>query len=169
MNHLMIRGADMGDAVNAFIARAAQWLTLFMVLVQFCVVILRYVFGIGSIQMQESIIYMHGVLFMMAAAATLRQNQHVRVDIFYAQFSPPQQNRINLLGHLLFLLPFAGLVAYASYDYVAISWAVKEGSRETSGIQAIYLLKTVIMIFAAQLSLQAISGVLRILSGDKRD
>lgn len=149
------------DRLNRRIGRSAAWLALAMVLVQFAVVVMRYVFGIGSIMMQEAIIYMHGVLFMMAAADTLLQDQHVRVDIFYATAAPRTKALINLLGCALLVVPFCILLAYYAYDYVAISWSVREGSRETSGIQGIYLLKSVILVFAAQLVLQAVSGILK--------
>ncbi|MGB0313915.1 MAG: TRAP transporter small permease subunit [Parvibaculales bacterium] len=149
------------DTVNHAIGRSAAWLALLMVLVQFSVVVLRYVFGIGSIMMQEAIVYMHGVLFMMAAADTLLQDEHVRVDIFYARASAQRKALINLLGSAFFILPFCILIAYVSYDYVSMSWSVREGSRETSGIQGIFLLKTVILLFAAQLALQAISSILK--------
>lgn len=148
------------DRLNHAIGRSAAWLALAMVLVQFAVVVLRYVFGIGSIMMQEAIVYMHGVLFMMAAADTLLQDKHVRVDIFYAPASARRKALINLLGCTFFVLPFCILIAYVSYDYVSMSWSVREGSRETSGIQGVYLLKSVILLFAAQLSLQAVSGIL---------
>jgi TRAP-type mannitol/chloroaromatic compound transport system permease small subunit len=148
------------DRLNHAIGRSAAWLALSMVLVQFVVVVLRYVFGIGSIMMQEAIVYMHGVLFMVAAADTLLQDEHVRVDIFYARASARRKAFINLLGCAFFVLPFCILIAYVSYDYVAMSWSVREGSRETSGIQGVYLLKSVILLFAAQLSLQALSGIL---------
>lgn len=149
------------DRLNRRIGRSAAWLALAMVLVQFAVVVMRYVFGIGSIMMQEAIIYMHGVLFMMAAADTLLQDEHVRVDIFYATAAPRTKALINLLGCTLLVVPFCILLAYYAYDYVAISWSVREGSRETSGIQGIYLLKSVILVFAAQLVLQAVSGILK--------
>ncbi|MCH1542635.1 MAG: TRAP transporter small permease subunit [Alphaproteobacteria bacterium] len=148
------------NRLNHAIGRSAAWLALAMVLVQFAVVVLRYVFGIGSIMMQEAIVYMHGVLFMMAAADTLLQDEHVRVDIFYARASERRKALINLLGCTFFVLPFCILIAHVSYDYVSMSWSVREGSRETSGIQGVYLLKSVILLFAAQLSLQAISGIL---------
>ena len=149
------------DKVNHAIGRSAAWLALLMVLVQFSGVVLRYVFGIGSIMMQEAIVYMHGVLFMMAAADTLLQDEHVRVDIFYARASTRRKALINLLGSAFFILPFCIFIAYVSYDYVAMSWSVREGSRETSGIQGVFLLKTVILLFAAQLALQAISSILK--------
>lgn len=155
------RLAEWIDWLNHLVGRSAAWLALAMVLVQFTVVVMRYVFGIGSIMMQEAIVYMHGVLFMMAAADTLLQDEHVRVDIFYARASQQRKALIDLLGCLLLVLPFSILITYVSIDYITMSWSVREGSRETSGIPAIYLLKTVIMVFAAQLALQALSGIIK--------
>ena len=149
------------DRLNHAIGRSAAWLALAMVLVQFAVVVLRYVFGIGSIMLQEAIVYMHGVLFMMAAADTLLQDEHVRVDIFYARAAARRKALVNLLGCAFFILPFCGLIAFVSLDYVSMAWSVREGSRETSGIQGVYLLKTIILVFAAQLALQALSGILK--------
>ena len=149
------------DGLNHRIGRAAAWLALAMVLVQFTVVVMRYVFGVGSIMMQEAIIYMHGVLFMMAAADTLLQDEHVRVDIFYARASVARKALVNLLGCALLVLPFCILLFSVSLDYVSISWSVREGSRETSGIQGIYLLKSVILVFAVQMGLQAVSGLIK--------
>ncbi len=145
------------NMINASIGRIALWLSVIMVLVQFSVVVLRYVFGIGAIQLQEAVIYMHALLFMMGAAETLRNDEHVRVDIFYANAAPVRQAYIDFAGAVFFIIPFALLLLYVSYDYVALAWRVQEGSRETSGIQAIYLLKSVILLFALQLILQAIA------------
>ena len=92
-----------------------------MVLVQFFVVVMRYVFGTGSIQFQEIILYMHGILFMVAAAGTLLTNDHVRVDIIYSNLSPRKQAAVELIGCILFLLPFCGLVLYTSWNYVGQS------------------------------------------------
>ena len=91
-----------------------------MVLVQFTVVVMRYVFGINSIMMQEAIVYMHGVLFMMAAADTLLQDEHVRVDIFYARAGAGLRALVNLLGCMLLFSPCILLFA-VSLDYVSIS------------------------------------------------
>ncbi|MBT5157784.1 MAG: TRAP transporter small permease subunit [Rhodobiaceae bacterium] len=149
------------DTLNHKIGRTAAWLALAMVLVQFSVVVLRYVFGIGSILLQESILYMHGVLFMMAAADTFLQDAHVRVDIFYAQASQKRKALIDMLGCLCLILPFCILLFAVSLDYVSLSWSVREGSRETSGIQGVYLLKSVILVFAVQMGLQALSGIFK--------
>ena len=149
------------DLVNHIIGRGAMWLSVAMVLVQFIVVVMRYVFGIGSILMQEAIIYMHAVLFMMAAADTLLAEAHVRVDIFYARLPAARKALIDLFGNALLVLPFCVLLFFVSIDYVRLSWSVLEGSRETSGIQAVFLLKSVILIFAVQLALQSVSGIIK--------
>lgn len=143
--------------LNLALGETAKWLTLAMVVVQFFIVMLRYVFGIGSIQMQEAIIYMHGILFLMAAAATWSADAHVRVDIIYADLTPPQKSMVNKFGTVFFVIPLAVLILAVSYDYVAMSWSVREGSRETSGIKGIFLLKTMILVFAGQLIAQALA------------
>ena len=149
------------DRVNYIIGRGAMWLSVAMVLVQFIVVVMRYAFGIGSILMQEAIVYMHAVLFMMAAADTLLAEAHVRVDIFYARLPAARKALIDLFGNALLVLPFCVLLFLASIDYVRLSWSVLEGSRETSGIPAVFLLKSVILVFAVQLALQAVSGIIK--------
>lgn len=145
------------DGLNKQILSLASWLCLFMVLVQFFVVVMRYVFGTGSIQFQEIILYMHGILFMIAAGGTLLTNDHVRVDIIYNNLSPRKQATIELIGCILFLLPFCGLVLYTSWNYVGQSWQIMEGSREPGGLQGVYLLKSFIPLFAILLGLQGIS------------
>ena len=149
------------DRVNLIIGRSAIWLSIAMVLVQFIVVVMRYAFGIGSILMQEAIVYMHAVLFMMAAADTLLAEAHVRVDIFYARLPAARKALIDLFGNALLVLPFCVLLFLVSIDYVRLSWSVLEGSRETSGIPAVFLLKSVILVFAVQLALQAVSGMIK--------
>ena len=128
-----------------------------MILVQFAVVVMRYAFGIGSIFMQESIVYMHGFMFMIGAGFTLLNDGHVRIDIFYGDATPRTKAWVNLIGSIVFLIPFCLIVFYVSYPYVANAWAVHEGSIETSGIQGVYLLKTTILIFAVLVLLQGIS------------
>lgn len=161
MPSLLTHLARLIDRVNHTIGNSVAWLCVLMVLVQFLIVGMRYVFGIGSIMLQESVLYMHGALFMLAAADTLLQNEHVRVDIFYARASATRKALIDLLGCAFLVLPVCLLLFYVSWDYVAISWSVLEGSRETSGIQGVFLLKTVILIFAAQLALQAVSTIIK--------
>jgi TRAP-type mannitol/chloroaromatic compound transport system permease small subunit len=128
-----------------------------MVLLQFLVVGMRYIFGIGSVFLQETVVYMHGTLFMVGAAYTLLHNGHVRVDILYREASPRRKAWVDLLGVLFFLMPVTILVWIVSEPYVSQSWAIREGSKETSGIQGIFLLKTMILVFATLLPLQGLA------------
>jgi TRAP-type mannitol/chloroaromatic compound transport system permease small subunit len=145
------------DALCVRVGHAVAWLSLAMVVVTFAVVILRYGFNIGWIAMQESVTWMHAMIFLAGAAYTLQQDGHVRVDIFYDDFRARGKAWVNLLGTLLLLLPTCGFIFYTSWDYVATSWALQEGSRETGGIPAIYLLKSFILLMAALLILQGLA------------
>ncbi|MGH6948539.1 MAG: TRAP transporter small permease subunit [Kiloniellales bacterium] len=152
------------EAIGAFnerLGRLTAWLALFMVLIQFVVVLMRYVFGVGSIAMQESIVYMHGVLFMVGAGYTLLHDGHVRVDIFYREAHPRTKAIIDLLGSLFLLLPVVALIWIYSLPYVTRAWSVLEGSKETSGIQGVYLLKTVVLAFCVLVALQGIALAIR--------
>lgn len=150
--------AETIDWLNERIGRTIAWLTLIMVLLQFVVVILRYVFGIGSVMMQEAIVYMHATIFLAGASYTLLHNGHVRCDIFYSAASPRKRAIIDLIGVVIFLLPMCIMIFVVSWPYVINAWAVLEGSPEGRlGIPAVFLLKTVILVFAALLGLQAVS------------
>lgn len=148
------------DRFNQKIGCFIAYLALGIVLVQFLVVIMRYVFGIGSIFIQESIIYQHALLIMLGAAFTLLVDGHVRLDLFYRDLSKRNKALINIVGVLFFLLPTCVIIWMTSLPYVLQSWRVFEGSRETSGLPIVYLLKTSILIFSLLLLLQGISLIL---------
>lgn len=135
--------------------RGAMWFVLVMALVQFLVVILRYVFGLSFIWMQESITYMHGAVFLLAAGYALMTDDHVRVDIFYRGASARIKAWINLYGTYLLLAPVCLLLLWAASPYIYASWAATEGSNESSGVQLLFLLKSFIPTF----------GVLMLLAG----
>jgi TRAP-type mannitol/chloroaromatic compound transport system permease small subunit len=145
------------DAVNDVIGRAVAWLSLGMVLVQFTVVVMRYVFGLGSLYMQHSILFMHAIVFLVAAGYALKDDEHVRIDIFYAKGSPRQKAMVDLAGTLLFLLPFCCLVWITAWPYVLASWRTYEGSLEVKGLPGVFLLKTFILVYVALLALQGVS------------
>jgi TRAP-type mannitol/chloroaromatic compound transport system permease small subunit len=157
----MNRTIQLIDLLNDIIGRGIAWLTVAMVLVTFLVVVLRYVFSIGWIGMQESVVYFHGLVFMLGAAYTLKQNGHVRVDIFYEKMQPKARAWVDLLGALLLLIPFCVFVVYVSWNYVALSWSLLEGSREAGGLPGVFLLKTLIPVMAILVMLQGISQALR--------
>lgn len=159
------------DKIEAFIdwsGRTVSWLTLLMVIVTFIVVVLRYIFDIGWIGLQESITYLHAMVFLIGAAWAMQQQAHVRVDIFYSRFSAKTRAWIDLLGSLVFLLPVTMFVAWISWEYISDSWAVLEGSREAGGLPAVFLLKSLILVLALMLTLQALVQIYRSLQLIKR-
>ncbi len=160
----LVKFADWIDAFSNRTGRIVAWAALIMVLVQFTVVMMRYVFGLSNVWMQESILYLHGILFMLAAGYTLYCDGHVRVDIFYREASPRYKATVDLIGTILFLWPVCILILYVSWPYVTSSWSVFEGSRETSGIPAVFLLKTIIPVFAGFVILQGFSTAIRSLT-----
>jgi len=149
------------DRLTATVGRAVTWCLLAMVLVQVTVVLMRYVFCVGSIWLAEAIVYAHATLFMAAAAWVLQRGGHVRVDIFYAAASPRRRAIVDLVGALLLLMPFVAVLAWLSLPYVARSWAILERSRETSGLPLVFLLKTLIPLFSALLALQGLAQAAR--------
>ena len=149
------------DAVNARFGQACAWLTLFLVLGTAVVVVLRYGFGIGATALQEAVLYAHALVFMGAAAWVLQRNGHVRVDIFYQRFTPRYQALVEVLGTLLFLLPVCLFLGWASWDYVANSWATLEGSSESGGLKFVYLQKSIILVLVICLILQGLSEIIK--------
>ena len=141
--------------------RLLAWLVLAMALLTSVIVIQRYGFNIGSIAAQEAVVYMHGCLFMLGAAYTLKTESHVRVDIFYRNFSPRTRAWVNSLGSIVFLLPLCVFIGFASWNYVSESWLVRETSPEPGGIPAVFLLKSLIPLMAVNLFLQGLAETLR--------
>jgi TRAP-type mannitol/chloroaromatic compound transport system permease small subunit len=137
--------------------RAVAWLTLLMTLLTFAIVLLRYGFSLGWIWLQESVTYLHALVFMVAAAWAFQTDDHVRVDIFYRERSERYRAWVNLAGTLLFLVPFSVFLLYIAWDYVAASWAMRETSREPGGLPLVWLLKGLLLVLPAMLLLQAAS------------
>ena len=156
--------ADRIDRLTAAIGRAVAWLALAVVLLEFALVVARYLFALGSIWLTETLIYAHATLFMLAAAWTLRAGGHVRVDVFYAEASPRTKATIDLVGSLLLLLPFAAVLTWLSVPYAARSWAILERSQEVSGLPLVFALKTLIPLFALLMALQGIAQAIRALT-----
>ena len=138
---------------------AAAWLLVLMVAIQSLIVILRYGFEIGSIALQESVTYLHAACFMLGIAYTVKINGHVRVDIFYRQFSLQKKAAVNLFGAVVFLLPLCVFIFFTSFEYVLQAWQFKEHSSDTGGLPIVYLLKTLIPLLATGLLLQSISEI----------
>jgi TRAP-type mannitol/chloroaromatic compound transport system permease small subunit len=155
----ILRGLiGLGDLAIAA-SRPTRWLALGMVGLTLSIVLLRYALGDGSVFIQESVMYMHGVLFMLAIPMGVADNTHVRVDIFYSRLSIAQKSLVNVVGHFLFLLPVAGFIFFISFDYVANSWQIAETSSEVGGIPGVFLLKTLIPLTAAALFIQGLAAI----------
>lgn len=156
------------DAFTDFTGRTIAWLTVIMVALVVTVVITRYFLTVGSIALQESVTYLHCMIFMLGLGYTLQHDGHVRVDIFYRGFSPRFKAIVNLIGGLIFLIPFCLLIFFTSWDYVLASWVIRETSAENNGLPFIYLLKTLMLLMPATLVLQGIAEIIRsglVLSG----
>jgi len=158
---LALRLADRIDRLNTQIGRAAAWLMLVVVLLQFALVVARYLFGLGSLWLSETVIYAHATLFLLAGAWTLSVGAHVRVDIFYADASLRAKAVIDLIGAVLLLLPFALVLLWLSWPYVERSWAILEHSQEASGLPLVFVLKTLIPLFAVLMALQGLAQAIR--------
>jgi TRAP-type mannitol/chloroaromatic compound transport system permease small subunit len=152
------------EAIAEFTGRLVAWATLLMVLVTFAVVLLRYAFNTGWIAMQESITYLHALVFMLGAAYTLEHDGHVRVDIFYQKFDERGRAWVNLLGTALLLYPLMIFILWISWDYVSESWKVAEGSREAGGLPGVFLLKTLLLLMPGAVMLQGLALMLRSLA-----
>ncbi len=145
------------DGLNEWLGRALAWLSLGMVIVTFAVVVLRYGFHQGWIAVQESVIYMHALLFMLGSAYTLKHDAHVRVDIFYRRLGPKARAWVDFLGTWLLLIPTCGFILWSGWDYVQTSWSIREVSREAGGLPAVFILKSAMLGFALTLLLQGIA------------
>lgn len=155
------RSLGLIERINRTVGHLIAWLVLLMVLTQFTVVILRYVFSIGSIQLQESIWYLHGTFFMLGIGYTLLKDQHVRLDVFYRDASEKRKALINLFGSVLLLIPLCIVVGWLSWPFIETSWAIRETSMEVSGLPFLFLFKTIIFVFCVLLGLQGLALVIK--------
>ena len=152
------------NAVESFTeitGRLIAWLTMLMVALVVLVVVTRYFLEVGSIALQESVTYLHCLVFMMGLAFTLKHDGHGRVDIFYRGFSSKSKAMVNLLGGIFFLVPVCLVIFFTSLDYVLASWAIHETSAENNGLPFVYLLKTLMLLMPATLLLQGVAEIIK--------
>jgi TRAP-type mannitol/chloroaromatic compound transport system permease small subunit len=145
------------DAINEVVGRVVAWLTFGTVAVCFLVVVLRYVFSIGFIWLQELYVWQHAVVFMLGAGYTLLHGGHVRVDIFYARMDPRRRAVVDLFGTFVFLLPWLGVVLYYGMPFLILSWRLLEPSSQSDGLPGFFLLKSVIPAFCVLVGLQGLA------------
>lgn len=157
----MQRIANYIDRLSDWLGRSVAWVALAMVLMMVSIVILRYLFQFGSIAMQESIMYMNALIFALGAGYTLKEKGHVRVDIFYSRLPQSRRALIDLLGTLVFLIPSMLAIIWLSWDYVGLSWRLREASPESSGLPFVYLLKSAILLLAVLLLIQGVAELIK--------
>ncbi|WP_295802214.1 TRAP transporter small permease subunit [uncultured Microbulbifer sp.] len=158
---LLLRAASGLDRFAATTGRALGWFTLAMVVTQSLVVALRYGFDTGSLALQDAVTYLHGAAFMLGLAYALQSGAHVRVDVFYRNMTPRGKAWVDAVGCLIFLLPLCTFIAVGSWHFAANSWAVQETSASADGLGGVYLLKSLMPLAAATLSLQGLSQLSR--------
>lgn len=151
---------QLNNCIIQGIGHCVSWAALILVLTTCLIVIMRYLFNLGSVALQESLLYMHSLIFLLGAAWTLQKDGHVRVDIFYRPLSAKGKAWVNALGTVLLLIPTCIFLFWISWEYVISSWSYFEGSRESGGIDAVFLLKTLLLIMPALLILQGLANLL---------
>ncbi|MDE1461676.1 TRAP transporter small permease subunit [Spartinivicinus poritis] len=149
------------DRITEAIGNFTAWFNLLLMAIVFVVVVLRYGFGFGSIAFQESAIYVHSFIFLVACGYTLKHNGHVRVDIFYCHFKPKTQALVNCFGSLFLLIPVVLFIGWMSWTFVTESWRIYEGSSQAGGLPGVFILKSFILALVATLLLQGIGEFLR--------
>ncbi len=160
---LVAKIAEVIEALSEWSGRAVAWLMLLMVLVISYDVAMRYLFQSGSVALQELEWHLFALIFLLGAAYTLKHDAHVRVDVFYQSCRLGARGRawIDLLGCLLFLIPFCLLVIHASLPFVENAYRMGEGSPDPGGLSHRYLLKAAIPVGFTLLLLQGIAMMIR--------
>lgn len=161
MRKTLINLAKSIESFSQFTGKAISWLTLAMVILVFVIVIMRYIFDMGSIPLQETVTYLHGMVFLLGAAYTLQQNEHVRVDVFYSSMNHRSRAWVDLLGTIVFLFPVSLFIFTMSIDYVLLSIRIKESSSEAGGLSNLYLLKSLIVLMPCLLMVQGLAWIIR--------
>lgn len=158
---MLPRFIEIAEATNRVTGHVTAWFTLGAVLVCFTVVVLRYGFSISFIWMQDIYVWFHAVVFTVGAGYTYLVGGHVRVDLFYANMDARQRARVDLFGVVFFVLPWAYVVLWSAYPFVYRSWSILEPSGQPSGLDGVFLLKSVIPLFVLLIVLHALSVAAR--------
>nr|WP_325248807.1 TRAP transporter small permease subunit [Amylibacter sp.] len=148
-------------SINYWLGKSFSWLSLGIVAVCFTVVVQRYVFAVSYVWMQDLYIWLNGAMFTGVAGFALLRDDHVRVDIFYRPASIKRKALIDLVGVVLFLLPFTWIVYIYSMPFVKRSWGYWEASSNVGGMPGLFILKSFIIGFAVLLALQGLAMAIR--------
>ena len=153
----LVRFCNVVDRTNEHLGKFAAWSAFALVITQFGIVLMNHLYSEGSIAIQESLTYMHSLLFLGAAGYTLLHNGHVRVDILYSSLTRERRAYVNLAGTLIILFPVLLMIGFYALPYVNASWQIFEGSTESSGLHLVFILKSLILLFVTSTLLQGMS------------
>ncbi|KMT63706.1 TRAP transporter small permease subunit [Catenovulum maritimum] len=153
------------DGFSETLGRIVAWFSVLVVLLTASIVIMRYGFNLGSIALQETVLYLHSAVFLLGAGYTLKHNEHVRVDVLYSHFSAEKKHWVNLLGGLFLLMPLYIFILIVSWGFVLDSWDILESSSDAGGLPLVYILKSLIPLFALSFLFQGVSEMLKALVG----
>lgn len=149
------------DKVSGFAMGFAISAAFLIILIQLAAVLLRYVFGLSFSWLNDSVIFSFAMIFMLGAAATLRDDGHVRVDILRPRFGPKTKAGIEMFGSLAFIVPIGVLILYSASGLIARTWTDLEPFNESDGLPIQYLFKTLVPVFAVLMIGQAISQAIK--------
>lgn len=149
------------DSFSEMVGKVCSWFVVLMVLITFTVVVMRYGLNMGSVMLQDVVLYLHGGLFLLGSAFALKRGSHVRVDIFYRDFSEKRKALVDLIGNIVFLQPVCWTILLFSWGYVEFSWRIMEVSPEPDGLPFVYLQKSLLVVLAIFLALQSLSEIIK--------
>ena len=151
------------DAFSELTGKICSWFVAVMVIVTCVVVIMRYGLDMGSVLLQDVVLYLHGGLFLLGSAFALKRGANVRVDVFYRGFSDLRKAWVDLLGNIIFLQPVCWMILFYSWGYVEFSWRIMEVSPEPDGLPFVYLQKSLLIALAILLAAQSLSEIIKYL------
>jgi len=149
------------DFFSEMTGRFCSWFVALMTLITCLVVVMRYGLDLGSVLLQDVVLYLHGALFLLGSSFALKRNAHVRVDIFYRNFSEKKKAFVDLVGHCLFLQPVCWVIFLFSWGFVEFSWRIMEVSAEPDGLPFVYLQKSLLIALCLFMALQSFSEILK--------
>tara|TARA_B100000929_G_scaffold43813_1_gene31213 strand:+ start:451 stop:951 length:501 start_codon:yes stop_codon:yes gene_type:complete len=149
------------EQIMNIISKLLVYILLSMIVLVILTIFLRYFFSIGSISIQELIMYFHASIFMLGISYTYKENSHVKIDIFYNKLSEKNKTILSLIGVILLIIPFAIFIIFISFDMVSSSWSIFEGSSEAGGLDLVFILKSLIPLSGFLILLQALSELFK--------
>ena len=141
--------------------KISSWFSLALVLLISTDVLLRYIFNFSTASLYEMEWHLFAIIFLLASPYTLQKNKHVRVDVFYNNFSKRKKNIIDLIGNIIFLIPFSFIIFYTSLPFVEDSYSILESSPDPGGLPYRFIIKSIIPIAFFLLMIQGILNTIK--------